>query len=43
MNAWPFIIAAYGLSIAGTIGLSLWSFVAMRRAEAEAEAVSRSP
>ncbi len=41
MNHWPFIIAAYGLSLLGTIGVTLWSWSAMRRAEAEAEAVRR--
>jgi hypothetical protein len=41
MNHWPFIIAAYGLTIAGTLGVTLWSLLAMRRAEADAEAVRR--
>ncbi len=41
MNHWPFIIAAYGLSLLGTIGVTLWSWSAMRRAEAEADAVRR--
>jgi hypothetical protein len=41
VNHWPFIIAAYGLSLLGTIGVTLWSWSAMRRAEAEAEAVRR--
>lgn len=41
MNHWPFIIAAYALTIAGTLGLTLWSFLAMRRAEAGAEALRR--
>ena len=40
MNAWPFIIAAYALSVGGTVAVTLWSFVAMRRAEAAAEAMS---
>ena len=39
MNHWPFIIAAYALTVAGTLALTLWSWSAMRRAEAEAEAV----
>lgn len=38
MNHWPFILAAYALTIAGTLGVSLASFAAMRRAEAEADA-----
>jgi len=33
MNAWPFIIAAYGVAALGSVGLTLWSWVAMRRAE----------
>jgi len=43
MNPWPFIIAAYALTIAGTLGVTLWSFAAMRRAEAEAERLSSRP
>jgi hypothetical protein len=41
MNHWPFIIAAYALSVGGTVALALLSFVAMRRAEARAEAIRR--
>ena len=41
MNHWPFIIAAYGMTIAGTLGVTLWSLCAMRRAEADVEAVRR--
>ncbi len=41
MNHWPFIIAAYGLTLFGTIGVALWSWVTMRRAEAEADALRR--
>ena len=40
MNHWPFIIAAYAITIVGTGGISIWSFVAMRRAEARADAVT---
>ena len=43
MNHWPFIIAAYALTIAGTLGVTLWSLVAMRRAEADAEAMRPAP
>ena len=39
MNHWPFIIGAYGLTILGTIGVTLWSWAAMRRAEADADAL----
>jgi len=43
MNPWPFIVAAYALSVAGTLALTLWSWNAMRRAEAEADALSSRP
>ena len=41
MNHWPFIIAAYGLTLLGTLGVTFWSWSAMRRAEAEADALRR--
>jgi hypothetical protein len=41
VNHWPFIVAAYALSIGGTVALALGSYLAMRRAEARAEAVRR--
>lgn len=41
MNHWPFILAAYGLTAAGTLALLVWSWAAMRRAEAEAERIGR--
>lgn len=41
MNAWPFIIAAYGLTGAASVAVALWSFRAMRRAEADAEKLTR--
>jgi len=43
VNAWPFIIAAYALTITGTLAVTAWSFVAMRRAEAEAAMLSERP
>ena len=43
MNPWPFVIAAYGLALAGTAALVLWSWLAMRRAETDADALSRRP
>jgi hypothetical protein len=39
VNHWPFILAAYGLTAVGTLSLVAASFVAMRRAEAEAGAL----
>ena len=41
MNHWPFIIAAYALTIIGMLGVTLWSWTAMRRAEADADALRR--
>ena len=41
MNHWPFILAAYGLSLGGTLAVTLWSLLAMRRAESEAEQLRR--
>jgi hypothetical protein len=41
MNHWPFILAAYALTLAGSAGLGLLSFVAMRRAEREVEKTGR--
>ena len=41
MNPWPFIIAAYALTILGTVGTVLWSWAAMRRAEAQADRIGR--
>ena len=43
MNPWPFVIAAYGIAIAGTAALTLWSWIAMRCAEADADALGRRP
>ena len=43
MNPWPFIIAAYALTVAGTLAVTLWSYAAMRRAEAEAAALGERP
>ena len=33
MNPWPFVFAAYALTLAGTLALTAWSWGAMRRAE----------
>lgn len=41
MNHWPFIYAAYAIGLTGTIVLTAWSWLAMRRAEAEADKLSR--
>ena len=41
MNHWPFIIAAYGVTVAGVLGLSFTSWRAMRVAERRADAMKR--
>ena len=43
MNPWPFVIAAYAVTFVGTASLTLWSWIAMRRAEAEADKMGRRP
>ena len=39
MTHWPFIAGAYSVALAGTLGLTAWSYWAMRRAEREVEAL----
>ncbi|MBD3759424.1 heme exporter protein CcmD [Sphingomonadaceae bacterium G21617-S1] len=41
MNHWPFIAAAYALTIIGTLAVLVASFVRMRRAERQADALTR--
>jgi len=41
LNAWPFVIAAYAVTIVGTLALVIWSVAALRRAEARADALDR--
>ncbi len=41
MNAWPFIIAAYAISIVATLALTVLSLLAMRSAEADAAQIGR--
>ncbi len=41
MNHWPFIIAAYAIGIGGPALFVLQSLLAMRKAEADAEAIRR--
>ena len=43
MNQWPFIVAAYALTIGAAGLLTLWSYVAMRRAEMAADALRKRP
>ncbi len=39
MSHWPFIAGAYAVALVGTVGLTAWSFAAMRRAERAADAL----
>ncbi|MCA1749467.1 MAG: hypothetical protein ABR601_07930 [Parasphingopyxis sp.] len=39
MDHWPFIIAAYALTVLGTLGLAAWSFATMRAREHKAAAL----
>ena len=39
MNQWAFVLAAYGIVIGATLVLIAQSFVAMRRAETDANAL----
>jgi hypothetical protein len=41
MNHWPFILAAYGLTLIATLSVVGWSWSAMRKAEAEADNLRR--
>ena len=41
MNPWPFVIAAYALTLGGTAGLLAWSWLTMWSAEAEADSLKR--
>jgi hypothetical protein len=41
MNPLKFVAAAYAITFVGTAALTLWSWIAMRRAEADAEKLGR--
>ena len=41
MNHWRFIIGAYAIAALATVGVTAWSWLAMRRAEARAAALGR--
>ena len=43
MNAWPFVLAAYGLTGLGALGLTAWAWASMRSAEALADSLKRRP
>lgn len=39
MNHWNFVIAAYAITLAGTLLVTWWTYRSMCRAEARAEAL----
>ena len=39
MNPWPFVIAAYAVTVGASTGLLAWAWLSMRRAEAAADAL----
>ncbi|WP_294055529.1 hypothetical protein [Sphingomonas sp.] len=41
MNQWAFVSAAYAVVILGSVGVALVSWLAMRKAEAAADALGR--
>ena len=41
MNHWSFVIAAYVVTLLGTLALLIWAWRSMRSAEARADKVKR--
>ncbi|CAN5128319.1 hypothetical protein BH10PSE13_BH10PSE13_17440 [soil metagenome] len=41
MNPWPFVIAAYALTLVGVVAVSLWSWRAALGAEKRADGLRR--
>lgn len=41
LDAWTYVIAAYGVGLGGTIALVGWSLITMRRAERRRDAVRK--
>jgi hypothetical protein len=41
MSQWTFVTAAYVVALAATVGLLLWAWSSMRRAEAAADELKR--
>jgi len=39
MNHWSFIAAAYAVTLVGTLGMTQWAYLTMRRAERRADAL----
>jgi hypothetical protein len=43
MNDWTFVLAAYGVTGAGTFGLLAWAWRSMRTAESLTDSLKRRP
>ena len=43
IDAWPYIVAAYAITIVATLALTLWSRRAMKEAERDADALGNRP
>lgn len=41
LDQWPFVIGAFAVAIIATLALVMWSWIAMRRAEARRERARR--
>ena len=41
MNPWPFVVAAYAVTVIAVAGLILWAQASMRRAEAAADTLRK--
>jgi hypothetical protein len=41
MTQWAFVAAAYAVALVGTLGLLLWAWSSMRRAETAADELKR--
>ena len=41
MSQWSFVAAAYAVGLFATLGLLLWSYASMRKAEAAADELKR--
>ena len=42
LNQWDFVYAAYATGVAGTLAMIVWSWLAMRRAEARRKKVRQA-
>jgi len=41
MNPWTFVAGAYAVALIPTVGLLLWAYASMRKAEAAADELKR--